>query len=149
MHSRSNQHLNGRMSPSPISSPRTTSGSSTPLTGGNGAIPFPHLKPSVYLQEGFGNISKPPTNNLHSCGPSSSSSSYHDPNADIFRGMQPGSHIFPESDALGKQFGRTAHGELYDGHSVLADRVSRQLLMMNPSLDLNPCSMLPTRTSGI
>ncbi|XP_010662702.1 mitogen-activated protein kinase kinase kinase YODA isoform X1 [Vitis vinifera] len=147
LHSRSPQHLNGRMSPSPISSPRTTSGPSTPLTGGSGAIPFPHLKPSVYLQEGFGNVSKP-LNNPYSNGPS-----YHDPNADIFRGMQLGSHIFPESDALGKQFGRTAHVELYDGQSVLADRVSRQLLRdqvkMNPSLDLSPSSMLPSRNTGI
>lgn len=135
------------MSPSPISSPRATSGSSTPLTGGNGAIPFPHRKPSIYLQEGLGNISKPPNN------PYPNSPSYHDPNADIFRGMQPGSHIFPESDALGKQFGRTPHGEMYDGHLVFADCVSRQLLReqvkMNPSLDLNPCSMLPSRSSGI
>ncbi|RLM73112.1 mitogen-activated protein kinase kinase kinase YODA-like [Panicum miliaceum] len=42
--SRSPQHTSGRMSPSPISSPRTTSGTSTPLSGGNGAIPFNHLR---------------------------------------------------------------------------------------------------------
>lgn len=153
LHPRSPQHLNGKMSPSPISSPRTTSGASTPLTGGSGAIPFKHLKQPVYLQEGFGNLAKP-TSNFYGNGPS-----YQDTNPDIFRGMQPGgSHIFSElvpseNDVLGKQLGRPVHGEPYDGQSVLADRVSRQLLKdqvkMNPSLDLSPLSPLPARTSGI
>lgn len=153
LHPRSPQHLNGKMSPSPISSPRTTSGASTPLTGGSGAIPFNHLKQPVYLQEGFGNLAKP-TSNFYGNGPS-----YQDTNPDIFRGMQPGgSHIFSElvpskNDVLGKQLGRPVHGEPYDGQSVLADRVSRQLLKdqvkMNPSLDLSPLSPLPARTSGI
>ncbi|KAJ4705993.1 Mitogen-activated protein kinase kinase kinase [Melia azedarach] len=150
LHPRSPQHLNGRMSPSPISSPRTTSGASTPLTGGSGAIPFNHLKQPVYLQEGIGNLPKP-TSNFYGNGP------YQDTNPDIFRGMQPGSHIFSElvsseNDVLGKQLGRSAHGEPYDGQSVLADRVSRQLLRdhvkMNPCLDLSPSCPLPTRSSG-
>ncbi|XP_031281102.1 mitogen-activated protein kinase kinase kinase YODA-like isoform X2 [Pistacia vera] len=151
LHPRSPQHLNGRLSPSPISSPRTTSGSSTPLTGGSGAIPFNHLKQPVYLQEGFGSMPKP-SNSFYCNGP------FQDSNSDIFRGMQPGSHIFsdllpPENDVLGKQLGRPFHGEPYDGQSILADRVSRQLLRdqvkMKPSLDLSPSSPLPTRTSGI
>lgn len=150
MHSRSPQHLNGRMSPSPISSPRTTSGSSTPLTGGNGAIPFGYLKQSAYLQEGFGSMPKP-SNGLYVSG-----SSYHDSNPDIFRGLQSGSHIFSElvpseNDVLG--IGRSVHGESYDGQSVLADRVSRQLLKdhatMSPSLDLSPRSPSPSRTGVI
>ncbi|KAE8682330.1 hypothetical protein F3Y22_tig00111254pilonHSYRG00025 [Hibiscus syriacus] len=111
LHSRSPQHLNGRMSPSPISSPRTTSGSSTPLTGGIGAIPFGHLKQSAYLQEGFVSMPKPSN----------------------------------ETDS-GTE--RLVHGESYDGQSVLADRVSRQLLKdhaaMSPSLDLSPSSPLPS-----
>ncbi|XP_044506016.1 mitogen-activated protein kinase kinase kinase YODA-like [Mangifera indica] len=151
LHPRSPQHLNGRLSPSPISSPRTTSGSSTPLTGGSVAIPFNHLKQPVYLQESFGSMPKP-SNSFYSNGP------YQDSNPNIFRGMQPGSHIFSdllpsESDVLGKQLGRPVHGEPYDGQSVLADRVSRQLLKdhvkMNPSLDLSPSSPSPTRTSGV
>ncbi|KAJ4955397.1 hypothetical protein NE237_012180 [Protea cynaroides] len=155
LHSRSPQHVSGRMSPSPISSPRTPSGSSTPLTGGNGAIPFHHLKQSAYLHEGFGIMPRSP-NSLYGNG-----STYHDPRPDLFLGMQPGSHVFrelmsSENDALGKQFGRPVHGdprELYDGQSVLADRVSQQLLRdhvkSNPSLDLRPgCPML-RRTNGI
>ncbi|KAJ6417650.1 hypothetical protein OIU84_001103 [Salix udensis] len=52
--------------------------------------------------------------------------------------------------ANGKQLGRPAQGEPYDGQSVLALRVSRQLLRdhvkMKPSLDLSPNSPLPSQT---
>ncbi|KAL3521546.1 hypothetical protein ACH5RR_019695 [Cinchona calisaya] len=138
LHPRSPPHLNGRTSPSPISSPRTTSGSSTPLTGGAGAIPFQHLYQYTYLQEGFGSVPKAAQSTCMN-GPS-----YWD--ADMFRAMHAGSHAFrdlasSENDALAKQFGRPAFGELHDGQSVLADRVSQQLLRgpvkLNPSLDLN------------
>ncbi|KAK8479473.1 hypothetical protein V6N13_046596 [Hibiscus sabdariffa] len=150
LHSRSPQHLNGRMSPSPISSPRITSGSSTPLTGGTGAIPFGYLKQSANLQEGLGSMPKPP-NGLYVSG-----SSYNDTNSDIFRGLQLGSNIVSEpvpseNDALG--IGRSVHGEPYNGQSVLAGRVSRQLLkdhaMMSPSLNLSPSSPSPNQTSVI
>ena len=146
LHSRSPQHLSGRMSPSPISSPRTTSGSSTPLTGGIGAIPF-HNQPML-SKEGYGNgnLQLPPR-----------SHSYWDP--DILRGAQSGSHAFREltsydNDALGKQFVRTANGELYDKQSVLADRVSQQLLRdpakLNQSLDLSPSAASQChRTPGL
>uniref|UniRef100_A0ACD5ZIF3 Uncharacterized protein n=1 Tax=Avena sativa TaxID=4498 RepID=A0ACD5ZIF3_AVESA len=53
LRSRSPQHQNGRMSPSPISSPRTTWGTSTPVTGGSGAIPFNHTRQPSYSNEGF------------------------------------------------------------------------------------------------
>jgi hypothetical protein len=61
LRSRSPQNTNGRMSPSPISSPRTLSGASTPLSGGNGAIPFNHLKQPTYSNEGFAIASRGPT----------------------------------------------------------------------------------------
>lgn len=149
LHPRSPHHLSGRMSPSPISSPRTTSGSSTPLTGGIGAIPF-HNQP-ILSQESFVNLQmRPPS-------PSANSPSYWDP--DILRGPQSGSLAFRElttsydNDALGKQFGRgvaaAANGDPYDGQSILADRVSQQLLMdpvkLNQSLDLSPSSSLACR----
>ncbi|PSS04377.1 Mitogen-activated protein kinase kinase kinase [Actinidia chinensis var. chinensis] len=149
LHSRSPQHLNGRMSPSPISSPRTTSGSSTPLTGGSANILYNQLNQSVYLQEGFGIKSQNHYTNSPSCR-----SPYHD----IFRGTQSGSQIFrellsSENEAIGKHFGRPLHGELYDGQSVLADRVSQQLLRdhakLSPSLDLSSCSPFPDRMSGM
>jgi hypothetical protein len=108
------------------------------------------MKQSVYLQEGFGTMHKPPN------GPYVNGPSYHDSNPDMFKGMQPGSHFLSElvpseNDVLGTQFGRAVHGESYDGQAVLADRVSRQLLRdnVNPSLDLSPSSSLPSRTNGI
>ncbi|XP_014511400.1 mitogen-activated protein kinase kinase kinase YODA [Vigna radiata var. radiata] len=146
---RSPQHMNGRMSPSPISSPRTASGASTPLNGGSGAIPFSnHL---VYIQEGLGNLPKS-SNGVYISGPT-----HHDLNVDIFRGMQQTPHISSElvpgeSDVLGKQFARSPRNEAYDVQSVLADRVCRQLLgdngKVNPSLDLNPNSLL-SRANGL
>ncbi|KAL1296438.1 hypothetical protein HN51_057127 [Arachis hypogaea] len=153
LRSRSPQHMNGRMSPSPISSPRTASGASTPLTGGNGAIPFSNqLKQSVYFQEGLVSMPKSP-NGVYISG-----SAHNDSNVDIFRGMQMGSHITSElvpseNDILGKQFTRPSHPEPYDFQSVLADRVGRQLLRdhvkINPSLDLNPNSTLLSRGNGL
>ncbi|XP_020223287.1 mitogen-activated protein kinase kinase kinase YODA [Cajanus cajan] len=147
---RSPQHMNGRMSPSPISSPRTASGASTPLNGGPGSIPFSsHL---VYIQEGLGSLPKSP-NGVYVSGPA-----HHDLNVDIFRGMQQTSHITSElvpseSDVLGKQFARSPHNEPYDVQSVLADRVCRQLLgdnvKINPSLDLSPNSSLLSRANGL
>jgi len=81
---RSPQHLNGRLSPSPISSPITMSGSSTPLSGGTGAIPFHHLNQLVYLQEAAPLPQSPYMN----------SPSYWDP--DVLRGPPSGSHAFRE-----------------------------------------------------
>ncbi|CAI9092263.1 OLC1v1027457C1 [Oldenlandia corymbosa var. corymbosa] len=137
LHPRSPPHLNGRMSPSPISSPRATSGSSTPLSGGAGAIPFQQLSQSSYLQEGFGNMHKAPQSAFMN------SPSYWDP--DVFRGTQAGSHTFRElacndNNALAKQ-------------SVLADRVSQQLrrdpVKLTPTLDLNSRHPLTGRTNGV
>ncbi|KAK9143789.1 hypothetical protein Syun_013189 [Stephania yunnanensis] len=153
--SKSPQHMNGRMSPSPISSPRTTSGSSTPLTGGSGAIPFAHLKQPAYLHEGLGSMPRLP-NGIYVNG-----STYHEPKPDLFRGMQQGPHVFrdvmtSDNDVLGKAFGRSSlpdHREVYDGQSVLADRVSQQLLREHakptPSLGLNPGSPMLGRTNAI
>ncbi|KAK9059645.1 hypothetical protein SSX86_020349 [Deinandra increscens subsp. villosa] len=112
LHSRSPQHLNGRVSPSPISSPRTTSGTSTPPTNINGSnIPFHHVNQSVYLHE----ISKP------------TSISYRDPVPDMFRAK--------------RQLRGLTH-ELHGGDAVLVDSVSHLLLRdkvnFKPSLDLNP-----------
>ncbi|KAK9063192.1 hypothetical protein SSX86_017062 [Deinandra increscens subsp. villosa] len=108
LHSRSPQHLNGRMSPSPICSPRTTSGTSTPLTNINGSkIPYHHhVNQSVYLHE----ISKP------------TNISYRDPVPDMFRAKQ----------SPGRQYG--GHAVLADSvsHLLLRDRVN-----FKPSLDLN------------
>lgn len=146
------------MSPSPISSPRTTSGSSTPLTGGSGAIPFHHPKPMNYVHEVIG-IMPRSQNSLYGNG--NGNISYQDPQPDLFRGMPQASHVFwemlsSENGSFGNQLGRPVHGDprdLYDAQSVLSHCVSQQLLRdhtkSNLSLNLNPGSPMLTRTNGI
>ncbi|KAH7663037.1 Mitogen-activated protein kinase kinase kinase protein [Dioscorea alata] len=63
---RSQQHIIVRMSP-PISSPLTTSGSSTALTGGNGAIPFNQTKRLGFPRKGLVNTIRP-KDNIHPLG---------------------------------------------------------------------------------
>ncbi|XP_020250909.1 mitogen-activated protein kinase kinase kinase YODA-like isoform X2 [Asparagus officinalis] len=113
----------GRMSPSPISSPKTTSGSSTPLTGGNGALPFNQRNQLPYLHEGF--VCMPRcASDLYITG-----STHHDPRLDFIQGIQQVSPISKEksseTDILSLQFGRSAH----------MDHVK-----VKPSLDLCPGS---------
>ncbi|XP_057527939.1 mitogen-activated protein kinase kinase kinase YODA-like [Amaranthus tricolor] len=154
LHSRSPQHLNGMMSPSPISSPRATSGSSTPLTGGSGAIPFHLSQQSLYMQDGFGAMPKSP-NSVFLNGPC-----YHDHNPNILRGMQSGPRammtpVSSESEIRVKQIERERpyQGGPCNGRALLADRVSQQLLReqvkLNPSVEFSPRSTLPSRTHGL
>lgn len=134
------------MSPSPISSPRITSGSSTPLTGGGGAIPFQHLKqPTSYLHEGTQMTQRSQNSSFYTNG----SMQYHEPKPDLFRGIPQASLdlrdiVSSDNVALGNQFRKPVPGnprEFSDVQSVLANRVSQQLLMdhmkLNPSIDLN------------
>ncbi|KAF5478247.1 hypothetical protein F2P56_004823 [Juglans regia] len=150
LHSRSPQHVSRRMSPSPISSPRTTSGSSTPLNGGSGATAFHHPKqPTMYFHEGVGMIQKGP-NSFYTNG----STPYHEPKSDLFRGMPQASHAFREiissdSGASGNQMGRPILGdtrELYEKQLVLADHASqqplREHLKQSSSAELKPSSPL-------
>lgn len=141
---RSPHHMYGGMSPSPISTPVASSGSSTPLTGGYGAIPFQSngsVKSTVYMQEGFGNMPRL-TNGPHS----NCSGVYLDARPDVYGGAvaqivltaegspRLQSHIFAESDVLGKQIGRLTineHGQSqgqYSGQGALAEHVAEQLL---------------------
>lgn len=128
LHSRSPQHVSRRMSPSPISSPRATSGSSTPLNGGSGATAFHHPKqPTMYFHEGVGMIQKGQTS-FYTNG----STAYNELMPDLFQGMPQASHAFHEiisSDggASGNQMGHLGDNrELYDKQLVLADHVSQQ-----------------------
>ncbi|KAG1361331.1 Mitogen-activated protein kinase kinase kinase YODA [Cocos nucifera] len=83
---RSSRHINGRIS-SPISSPKTTSGSSTPLTGCGGAIPVSQPKYLSSLHEGFTSAPRL-LNSRHA------SASTYDPKLDIFQGKQKGSLLW-------------------------------------------------------
>ncbi|XP_020587613.1 mitogen-activated protein kinase kinase kinase YODA isoform X2 [Phalaenopsis equestris] len=145
--SSSPQHINGRMSPSPISSPRTMSGASTPLTGGNGALPFNHTKPPVYLYESL------PTSRLTMNDPHS----HHSSRSDLFNGMLQSSvamreRITADTEILGSQ-----RYDLYETHekrsSLFVDNISNHILRdhvkLSPSLDLHPRSPNDRRVHGI
>lgn len=154
LYSRSPQHMSGRMSPSPISSPHTASGSSTPLTGGSGALPFHHPKqPTTYLHDGMGTLQRS-QNGFYMNG----SAPFNESRPELFQGMPQASHAFrdiisSDNSTLGNQIARRATGEFYDVQSVLADRVSQQLLRdhvkLNPTLDFSLSSPMLDRTSGI
>nr|GEW05097.1 mitogen-activated protein kinase kinase kinase YODA-like [Tanacetum cinerariifolium] len=134
---KSGQTMNGRLSPSPISSPRIISGPSTPLTGaaGGGAVSYYNHLQKSYTPEFIGPISRSPT---PSFGPMTTG-----PQPDMFRAMPQVSPFLQEivssdNDFLGNQ------KETYDGKSVFADRVSQQLLRdpvkQYPPIDLKPTS---------
>ncbi|KAL6182213.1 hypothetical protein ACLB2K_043636 [Fragaria x ananassa] len=145
LHPRSPQHVSGRRSPSPISSPRITSSASTPLTGGGGAIHFQHLKqPTTYLNEGTQMTQRSQNSSFYSNG----SMQYHEPKPDLFQGIPHAQDfrdiVSSDNVAHRDQFWKPVPGqqrEFCDVQSVLADRVSQQLLMehmkLNPSMDLN------------
>ncbi|XP_076913656.1 mitogen-activated protein kinase kinase kinase YODA-like [Bidens hawaiensis] len=130
LHSRQSPNMSGRLSPTPTSSPRAISGSSTPRTGacGGGALPLPYYpqvsKPYTHEFTGLPLTSRSPTRSF--CPPANGPH-YLDPKPDMFRAMPQGSPFFQEivpseNDFLGNQ------KETYGGKSVLADRVSQQLL---------------------
>ncbi|KAM6556713.1 hypothetical protein CsatB_003732 [Cannabis sativa] len=153
LYSRSPQHMSGRLSPSPISSPHTASGSSTPLTGGSGALPFHHPKQHSYVHESTGT-----TQRCQNGFYTSSSTPYHEPKPDLFRGMPQASHAFrdifsSDNSTIGNQMGRPTPVEFYDVQSVLADRVSQQLLRdhvkLNSSVEFSLSSPKLDRTTGI
>ncbi|KAL5212674.1 hypothetical protein ABZP36_023521 [Zizania latifolia] len=139
LRSRSPQHQNGRMSPSPISSPRTTSGASTPLTGGNGAIPINHVRHPAYNNEGFTITSRGLDEHFPNRSP--------DPVLGRFirvKQLSPGfqDRAISEADILSPQFGKMGHGNVWDLHDkpLPSDHTSQQgfgdHVKLKPALDL-------------
>lgn len=145
MQSRS-PHRSGMMSPSPISTPLVNSGSSTPLTGGHGAIPFQvngTLKQNTHTDESFENFPRSP-NGPYING-SCLNSPYHGCGQDAYLGINavqtpegsptPQDQIAKNSDILGMM--RESNGELqrqYGGQVALAEHVSQQLLKIPSKL---------------
>ncbi|KAJ0970164.1 hypothetical protein J5N97_023041 [Dioscorea zingiberensis] len=141
-------HSNRKKSASPISSPITISGSSTPLTGGNGFTPFNQLKPLGFFHECYSNKPKP----NHPLGPT--------PKLDLYHGGQKGSTVSreqgtSESEIRTHQLGTATHVNLWkpnDKHSMWVDHVSHQLLRehapLEPSLDLSCSSPMLAHTCG-
>ncbi|OEL21602.1 Mitogen-activated protein kinase kinase kinase YODA [Dichanthelium oligosanthes] len=151
LRSRSPQHQNGRMSPSPISSPRTTSGASTPLTGGSGAIPLNHVRQPAYRNEGFTVISRGLDDHL----PSRPADPVH---GRFVRGQQLSAglqeRVVSEADILSSQFGKIRHANVWDLHDrpLPSERSSQQSfgdhVKLNPSLDLRSGPRHPGRNHG-
>ncbi|GJM86387.1 hypothetical protein PR202_ga02241 [Eleusine coracana subsp. coracana] len=148
LRSRSPQHQNGRMSPSPISSPRTTSGASTPLTGGNGAIPLIHARQPAYRNEGFTITSRGIDDHL----PSRPA----DPAHGRFVRVQQLSAGLPErvvsdADILSSQFGKMGHVNVWDLHyrPLPSERSSQHSsvdrVKLKPSLHLTSAPPHPRR----
>ncbi|XP_062226420.1 mitogen-activated protein kinase kinase kinase YODA-like [Phragmites australis] len=136
--SRSPQHTSGIMSPSPISSPRTTSGASTPLSGGNGAIPFNHLRYATYSSEGFGITSRGPDDPF----PSRHTDPILGQFAQVHQVSQgPRERVVSEADILSPQFGKRL-GNVFDLRERLSpsERFTHHAFVdhmeLNPSLDL-------------
>ncbi|KAL3818045.1 hypothetical protein ACJIZ3_003950 [Penstemon smallii] len=130
---RSPQQMNLRLSPSPISSPQATSGSSTTANGGNVTLP---LYQSQYTVR----------QNING---------YLEQKPNIFRGIVQ-AHLSAEtvsrkSGFIGNKVEQKE--QLYNAHLVLANRVSLQLLRnpvrINPMLDLNLNSPTSSRNNGI
>lgn len=149
LNSRSQRHASGRLSPSPISSPIATSGASTPLTGGNGAIPFSQSKQGVREPDGFTCLSKCKSD-MYLSG-----TICHERKLNLLAGMQQGpqkvwERVASETDILSAQFGRLRHVHLWDPHEKQPDRVLlpslRDQMKLKPSQ--NPSSRLPTHDSA-
>ncbi|GFP88900.1 mitogen-activated protein kinase kinase kinase yoda [Phtheirospermum japonicum] len=123
------QHIQGRLSPSPISNPRAASGTLTPPGGASKGTISPKTtnnfnKPNIFrrvLQKARSSVETFP--------------------------------ISPEYDFLGNDVERplSPKEQLYDAHLVLADRVSQQLLgnpiRQSPGLELKPSSTMPSRNN--
>ncbi|RDX95772.1 Mitogen-activated protein kinase kinase kinase YODA, partial [Mucuna pruriens] len=130
-------HGSGWLSPSPISSPRTASGSSTPLSGAIGAVPFHQTKQPTFSYEGVSAIPRPQNARY-----SNVSTAYQEPKHEQLWGVLQGTFACPDivssnNDALGNH-NRRLPRELYDGKSHLADRVSQQLLNDHGRLNFTP-----------
>ncbi|KAL2348030.1 hypothetical protein Fmac_002030 [Flemingia macrophylla] len=115
----SSRQASGRLSPSPISSPHTASGSSTPLTSGIGAVPFHQTKQPTFSYEGVNVIQRP------------QNARYQEPNHDPLRGIMRDTFAYPDivssnNDCLGynRRVVQGSPREFYDGdlQQVLNDR---------------------------
>ncbi|XP_010533654.1 PREDICTED: mitogen-activated protein kinase kinase kinase YODA isoform X2 [Tarenaya hassleriana] len=146
LHARSPQHISGRMSPSPISSPHCVSGSSTPLTGCSGSIPYQIQTATNFLQDGIGSSRSFYGN---------SNNIFQEARHDISRSSpspRTPPHVFWENKNNGSIQTRSYGGwNLKDGQPVLSEHVSQQLLSEHlklKTLDLRSGFSTPAPTNG-
>ncbi|XP_074330919.1 mitogen-activated protein kinase kinase kinase YODA-like [Apium graveolens] len=129
LHSQSRKCMSPRPCASPISSPHVISGSSTPLSGGGGAIPFHLTKQSpTYLHEGMG-MTPRPQNSFYS----KNGVSYKELKPELFQGAPKASHVFQEAIQSDNGFfrhqsGRSAQGDVGLCTGCSANLVSPPLL---------------------
>ncbi|CAL4971889.1 unnamed protein product [Urochloa decumbens] len=151
LRSRSPQHQNGRLSPSPISSPRTTSGASTPLTGGSGAIPLNHVRQLAYRNEGFTVTSRGLDDHLPS-RPADPAYGRFVRVQQLSAGIQ--ERVVSEADILSSQFGKMRHANVWDSRdrTLPSERSSQQSfgdhVKLKPSLDFRSGPPHPWRNHG-
>ncbi|KAJ1411802.1 Protein kinase domain [Sesbania bispinosa] len=143
-------HASGRMSPSPISSPHTASGSSTPLTSGGGAIPFHLTKQPILSYEDVGMIQKS-QNGLYSSG----NTAYLGSGRKTQTTHACRDIASSDNDILANHDKRAVQGdprEFHEGKSYLVDCMSQQLLRdymrLNASLGILPSSPMLGRKNG-
>nr|KYP65641.1 Mitogen-activated protein kinase kinase kinase 2 [Cajanus cajan] len=133
-------HTSGWMSPSPISSPHTVSGSSSPLTSGGGAIPFHQTKQPIFSHDVMGMIQKS-RNDFYSNGNTAHPEYKHEQFGRNFQTTHACRDVVSsDNDALPNHSMRFVQGdpiEIRDGKSYLADCVSQQLL--RDYVRLNAC----------
>lgn len=146
-HSQSPKSMSGRLSPSTISSPRAVSGSSTPFSGGGGAVPLFNSKmPTTYSSEGAGTSPK-----AQSCFYPDGYTS-RDLKSDMFQETPPYANGFIREN-FGGHAQSGVNGQPYPGQSVLANRVAQQLLRdqvkLSPSFDLKPGSPVFSWDNGV
>lgn len=126
------------------------SGTSTPLSGGNGAIPFNHLRYATYSSEGFGTTSR----GLDDHFPAR----HKDPTLGHFVqahqvSQGPRERVVSEADILSPQFGKKL-GNAFDLRERLSpsEHFTRHALVdhvvLNPSLDLTSGSLNPGLKRG-
>ncbi|XP_042474442.1 mitogen-activated protein kinase kinase kinase YODA-like [Zingiber officinale] len=149
LNSSSQRYVSGRMSPSPISSPIATSGASTPLTGGNGAIPFSQSKQGGREPDGFNRLSKCKSD-VYLSG-----TICHERKLNLLAGMQQGpqnvwERVASEADIRSAQFGRLRQVNLRDPHEKQHDHVLlrsvRDQMKLKPSQSPSS-SGIPTHDS--
>ena len=139
------------MSPSPISSPRTTSGASTPLTGGNGAIPLNFARQPAYRNEGFTITSRGLDNHLP-CRPADPAHGRFVRVQHLLAGLP--ERVVSDADIPSSQFRNMGHANMWDMHDrPLRSEHSSQhssvdRVKLTPSLDLTSAPPHPRRNHG-
>ena len=130
--------VTGRVPPSPIVSPHTASGPSTPATSSGGAISFHKNKQPMFSHETVGMIQK-----------SQDGFHYQEPKHDPLLGSAhaPRDIISSDNNALANHYRRAVPGASREFHNV-PQMQSRDYVRLNTSLDRKPRTPMPGNING-